>query len=536
MGAVDRLGRRMEDMSEASGRRSDPDPLRRAAGERPDDTAASGPGGAWDYRRLDAEADGVAAALRRHGVDRGDRVAVHLPRGLRAVAAIHGVPRSGAAMSVLHPEWTRQERTGFLELLDPSAAVCGPESSREVAAALPRLPRVVLERRGAEPGIVRSRPGAGPKGRGELVTPDPEADHSLVATSGTAGGPRAVRLTLANHLASARGARERLELGPDDRWFAALSLAHVGGLAMVVRAAVVGCELVVRPEFDAEEAAGLVARGRLTHLSLVPVMLRRLMDALGGEPAAEALRCLLVGGAATPAELLDRALEAGLPVSLTYGLTEACSQVATAPPELVRRKPGSVGPPLPDVEVRLESEDDGGGDGEILVRGPTVAAGVLERGENGLAVDDGWLRTGDAGRMDEDGDLWITGRLSNRIVTGGVTVDPAEVERALRQHPAVAACAVVGVPDPDWGERVAAAVVPGPEGSDGPQPGPPPGSGEETPRAEELRQRLEDHCRRHLSGPRRPRSWSFLVELPRNPNGKVDRQALRRLMGPGSAR
>lgn len=514
------------------------DPLRRAAGERPDAAAASGPAGSWDYRRLDAEADGVATALRRRGVEAGHRVAVHLPRGLRAVAALHGIPRIGAAMSVLHPDWTRQERTRFLKILDPAAAVCGPESSRDIAAALPELPRVVLDR-GGGPGIVRPGPAGRASGRGDLVDPDPDADHSLVATSGTEAGPRAVRLTLANHLASARGARERLDLAAGDRWLAALSLAHVGGLAMVVRAAVVGCELVVRPGFDAGELARMVAGGRLSHVSLVPVMLRRFLDALTGEPVPDTLRCVLVGGGATPTELVERALGAGLPLSLTYGLTEACSQVATAPPQLVRTKPGTVGPPLPGVDVRVEPQEDGGGAGEILVRGPTVAAGVLGPGGSREPVtEEGWLRTGDAGRVDEDGHLWITGRLSHRIVTGGVTVHPADVERVLGRHAAVEECAVVGVPDPEWGERVAAAVVPAAEAPHGTGPGPSAaGGGSDSRRAEELRRLLEEHCRRELSGPRRPRSWSFLVELPRNPNGKVDRSALERLMGAaGSAR
>lgn len=526
------------------------DPLRSAARERPEATAVRGPAEAWSYGRLDAEADGVAGAVRARGVGPGERVAVLLPRGLRAVTAIHAVPRTGAALCMLHPRWTREERIRYLELVEPAAAVCGPETVRDLAAALPGVPRLVLERQSSDPGLVRSdRVREGPD-QDALVTPDPHADHSLVATSGTgsgtadAVGPRAVRLTLSNHLASARGARERLALGPDDRWLATLSLAHVGGLAMVVRAAVVGCELVVRTGFDPAELVRLVRRGDVTHVSLVPVMLRRLVAELEEDRTSpDGLRRVLVGGAATPEELLVRALDAGLPVSLTYGLTEACSQVATAPPELVRRKPGTVGSPLPGLEVQL------GSDGEILVRGPTLAAGLVTReGEEPLPLEDDWLRTGDAGRMDDEGHLWITGRLDERVVTGGTTVDPAEVERVVRDHPSVEECAVVGVPDPEWGERIAAAVVPRSSAPDmdageraqvdrgGSHRSNRSGRSPRAPRAEELRRDLEEHCRQRLSSSRRPRSWSFLVELPRNANGKVDRAALRELMGPGSVR
>lgn len=483
------------------------DPLARAADERPDALAASGPAETWSYRRLDAEARGIGRAVAATGAGPGAVVAIHLPRGLRAVAAIHGVPRTGAALTVLHPEWTDRERRRYLERVEPVAVVCGPETTRDAASGAPDAERVVLERSRDDPGIVRDSPAGG--GAAELPgLPGPGALHSLVATSGSTAGPRAVELTLGNHLASARGARERLDLRPDDGWYAALSLAHVGGLAMVVRAAVVGCRLVVRPRFDAEELSRLMEAGEVTHASLVPVMLRRLLEARRGAGAPSGLRCLLVGGAAAPEPLVREALEGGYPLALTYGLTEAASQVATAPPELVREKPDAVGPPLPGVELRIGA-DDGDGD-EIRVRGPVVARGILG-GE--LPVDaDGWLRTGDAGRIDDDGHLHVTGRLSGRIVTGGVTVDPAEVEATLAEHPVVRECAVMGLPDEEWGERVAAAVVPSDVAPDD---------------EGRLRQSLAEYCEEALSSARRPRSWIFLRALPRNANGKPDREEIR---------
>lgn len=479
------------------------DPLARRAHERPDSPAVSGPGSSWSYRRLHAEAQGVGRAVAGTGAGPGDAVVVHLPRGLRAVAAIHGIPRSGAALSLLHPDWTGRERRRYLERLSPAAVVCGPETTREAASAAPDAERVVLERSRKGGSVVR---GSVESGASELPGPPGEGSlHSLVATSGTTAGPRAVELTLGNHLASARGARDRLDLRPEDRWYAALSLAHVGGLAMVIRAAVVGSSLVLRPAFDAGELARLLEAGEVTHASLVPVMLRRLLEAREDRPAPGELRCLLVGGAAAPPALIRAAVDRDYPVALTYGLTEASSQVATAPPALVREKPACVGPPLPEVEVRV------GEDEEIRVRGPTVARGVMG-GE--LPVDaEGWLHTGDAGRLDADGHLHVTGRLSGRIVTGGVTVDPAEVEATLAAHPVVRECAVVGVPDDEWGERVAAAVVPS----------------EVAPEDEDrLRQSLEEYSEESLSPARRPRIWSFVEALPRNANGKPDRESIRR--------
>jgi O-succinylbenzoic acid--CoA ligase len=305
-----------------------------------------------------------------------------------------------------------------------------------------------------------------------------------------------VELTVGNLLASARAAQERLGLRQDDCWFASLSLAHVGGLALVTRAAALGSTLHLSGRFDPSTFLELAEAGAITHASLVPTMLHRILEGMGTRGAPRGLRCLLIGGAAAPGELVDRALAAGFPLALTYGLTEASSQVATAPPPLVREKPGTVGLPLPGVELRLT------GEGEILVRGPTVA--------EGCAGEDGWLRTGDLGRLDEDGHLWVTGRLSDRIISGGVNVDPEEVATVLRTLPGVAEVAVVGLPEPEWGERVVVVVVRSPD----------PGATEEG---------IHRLSRAALSPAKRPRAIRFVDAIPLNVNGKVDREAIRDL-------
>jgi O-succinylbenzoic acid--CoA ligase len=186
-------------------------------------------------------------------------------------------------------------------------------------------------------------------------------------------------------------------------------------------------------------------------------------------------------------------------------MTQASSQIATAPPDLVRKKPGTVGAPLPGVEVRI---DEGG---EIFVRGATIARGYSGSDpEQGFVDAVGWLRTGDLGWLDEEGHLWVTGRLSERIITGGVNVDPGEVERVLRTHPAVEDASVIGLADPEWGERVVAALEPV--------------SGE-TPTLQEV----EEFVRERLSAAKRPRQWLFVELIPRNPNGKVNRLRLEEL-------
>ncbi len=238
-------------------------------------------------------------------------------------------------------------------------------------------------------------------------------------------------------------------------------------------------------------------------MSLVPTQLLRLLEAAEGAPPPASLRCILLGGAGTPSSLLERALAGGWPVALTYGLTEATSQVATAPPAATRRKPGSVGPPLHGVELRIAS------DGEILVHGSTLATCYVGEGAGPLTDEDGCHHTGDLGRVDHEGDLWVIGRRIDRIVSGGVTVDAVEVEDALRSHPGVADACVVGVADSIWGERVAAWVEPN------------------WGAALDLHE-IDAYLRTRLAPAKLPRRFHFGSGLPRNANGKMDRAAVRR--------
>jgi O-succinylbenzoic acid--CoA ligase len=233
-------------------------------------------------------------------------------------------------------------------------------------------------------------------------------------------------------------------------------------------------------------------------------LLRLLEHRSEGPPPS--FRCALIGGAHAPADLVVRALDAGWPVALTYGMTEMTSQVATAPPDGVRAKPGALGRPLEGVELKI---DEGG---EILVRGATLAVGYVGSDE-ALADADGWYHTGDLGRVDDEGDLWVMGRRDDRIVTGGVTVDALEVEQALRAHPAVADACVVGVSDAQWGEVVGVCVVP----ADG----------------EFNLDAIDESLRERLSVAKRPRLWSIENELPLNANGKVDRARVKMLLERG---
>ncbi len=475
------------------------DPLRRQARTTPDAPALDAGGVTWTYQDLDEQATWIAQRLAGAGLT-GKTVAVLAQNGPKAAWALHGVPRAGATLCLLNPASTPRETVRVLDRLRPAAVLATHETEPHAARTVQAANLITLDPAQSTRGMhIETLPeDEDPPGASAA---DP---HTIVSTSGTTGHPQLAAFSLEAHIQHAKASSKRLSLGREDRWLSVLQPAHVGGFALWFRACVTGATVVPLKRFDPGTVRELVSAGEVTHASLVPTMLSRVLEA-GEDPSPpEGFRLALIGGAPCPAGLRDEALKAGWPIALTYGLTEAASQVATAPPGLVREKPGTVGAPLETVEVRI-GEDD-----EMQVRGSTLMRGYV--GEEDPFDEEGWLGTGDAGRVDGEGHVWVTGRISDRIVSGGVTVDPVEVERALLEHPGVSQAAVVGVPDEQWGELVHAAVVPEREG---------------TLEAEVLGEFLEGK----LSSSKKPRGWVFVEELPRNPNGKVDRAAVRSLFG-----
>ena len=346
----------------------------------------------------------------------------------------------------------------------------------ELLHALPRLGALFAPLDPRDPDPPRAAPFTveGPLDGPELDVPlrahaDPDEVQVVLHTSGTTAAPKPVELTYGNFKASADASAANLGVEAHDRWLCALPLHHVAGLSILTRSAIYGTCAVIHERFDAAAVRGSLESGEATLVSLVATMVRRLRAA--GLTKAPALRAALVGGGPVPQDLLDWGASVGLPLVETYGMTETCSQIAT--PKL-----------LPGVEVEIAA------DGEILVRGPMVAPGAL--------AADGWLHTGDRGRLDPDGRLHVDGRLKDVVVSGGENVAAAEVEDALLAHPAVEDAAVVGRPDPEWGEAVVAYVV-------------------TTAADDELR----EHCRQRLARHKVPRAFVRVAELPRTESGKV---------------
>ena len=391
--------------------------LVRAASIAPRRSAIETPSGSWSYAELLTVARSGAGWLAARGAAPGARVGIALPAGLAFAQALHACLLLGAIAVPVDLRLAAQERAAVTE-----------------GCAL----------------VVEEPLWEGPSTPAAELVPGHElqAPAVLIHTSGTTAAPRPVLLTHGNLLWSALGSAVALGLDPQERWLCSLPLTHVGGLSILVRSAIYATTAIVHERFDTDAALHALRGEGVTLVSVVATTLARLLDA--GLERPPALRCALAGGGPVPASLLARAAAAGVAVSQTYGLSESGSQATTVPVAALSGgdtggQDHGAGPPLFCTRVRIA------GDGEILLAGPTIAPGAPS--------PDGWLHTGDLGRLDESGALHVSGRLADTIISGGENVAPAEVEAVLEGYPGVLEAAVVGRPDPDWGEAVTALVV-----------------------------------------------------------------------------
>lgn len=468
---------------------------------------------AWNYGELGQMVEHYCAGLTGQGVTPGQHVAVLMPNGLAYVCLVHALARLGLVLAPLNTRLTVAELGWQVAQSDSRLLVYSAETAA-VATQLAAAGDCVIvdaaalawngERRTTETRFLTKT--------GFLLA----APQAIVFTSGTTGQPKGAVLTFANHFWSATASSYRLGLSPEERWLSCLPLYHVGGLAVVIRSCLYGTALVLHERFDLEAFDASLERDQVTLTSLVPTMLHRLLALRKDKPWPASLRHILLGGAAATPELLAASRDCGAPVATTYGLTEAASQVATLCPADVVCKPGSVGRPLMFTSVRIVDEAGAalppGEKGEIVVCGPTVMAGYYKNpAATAKTIRNGELFTGDIGFLDDEGDLWLVQRRNDMIISGGENVYPAEVEGVLRQHPAVANACVVGLPDAEWGQRVAALV-------------------ECHPQAQVTATELLAFSRNRLAGYKQPRLLDFIDALPQTASGKVERRRVIELL------
>ena len=446
------------------------------------------------YAELAAEVTRRAAHLTRRGVKKGDSVALIAANSADWILAAHAIFWAGATLVALHPRSTEDDLANQLATLNPALII----SAREYESL--DIPTI-------SPGAL-----ANAETPSKPLTARPLSEDDVLTilfTSGSTGHPKAVPLTVGNHLASARASAERLGCDDDDRWLCCLPLCHIGGLAIVLRSVIYGTAIELVPRFEPQIIIDRLSDRPVTLASFVPTMLFRLLDH-SADAIENQLRAVLVGGGPITADQLRDARRLGLPVLPTYGMTEAASQLTTLSLDTGNEHLHTAGTPLDGVELQLRDADLSpvatGDAGAIWVRGPMLTSGYLNSYNS--AFVDGWYNTGDFGRLDHRGRLLIEHRQSDRIVTGGENVDPLEVEQVLRDSTRVTDVAVVGVDDPEWGQLVAALIVTEDE-------------------SQHLIDSLQSRCRTELAHFKAPRLWAIANEIPRTATGKVRRSVVR---------
>ncbi len=450
------------------------------------------------YGEVAARLPAVLGWLRCRGVEATTtRVALVGESRPGAAVLVYALAGLGVPMVMIHPRSTAQERRRVMAA-----------TATEILLEAPDV-EALVEDGGA--GDASAEDGSATRdGVSRPRTFDAERPLAIVQTSGTGGRPKGVVLSRRAFVAAAAASAANLGWRDDDRWLLSLPIAHVGGLSILTRCLIARRTAVLEPwrRFEASRAVRVIEERRVTLISLVPTMLQRLLALEGWQPPRR-LRAILLGGAAASPDLLGRAAERGWPVLATYGLTEACSQVATQPLDTAGTAAAGhgalgCGPPVAGMQVRIR-------DRVIEVRGASLMSGYLPTPPESPFAASGWFRTGDLGRLDTEGRLHVLGRRDEVIVSGGENVHPLEVEAVLEQHPAITAACVFGLADEEWGEVVAAALV---------APSPP----------------SEDELLRYLAARlapyKRPRRLAILPQLPRSVAGKVDRRRAAELAAP----
>ncbi|MYW97374.1 long-chain fatty acid--CoA ligase [Amycolatopsis rubida] len=496
-----------------------PDLLAHAVARRPRKTCVRVASRALSFAEVSDRADRFAEFLRSRGIGPGDRVAVLAYNEIEYLEVRVGTLRAGAVHVPLNFRLSAPELGRIVEDCDPALLVVGPRlypAARAaadrpmvfLAAADPEIPAGVLR---YEDAIAAAAPAAAP-------AEFPADRLAMISyTSGTTGQPKGAMLTHGALHAAMISLGQEIGARPDGVYLAAMPMFHIGaqlGHAFTYLGGT--CRQLVR--FDPADAAAALSSGEITHAQLVPSMIR---DVLARWPAnaPSRLRRVLYGAAPMPPGLLRRAIETwGCEFVNGYGSTEALG-VCVLPPEdhQPERAPGllkSIGRSAVGMRMRVVTEDGkdaGPGEiGEIACRGPNLMSGYWRQPEaTAECFRDGWFRTGDLAYRDAEGYHYLVDRLNDKIVSGGENVYPTEVENVLLEHADVRDVAVVGTPDPYWGEIVTAAVVP----LAGAAPG-----------AEDLKQ----HCRGRIAGYKIPKRIRFVSELARSPTGKVLRREIRR--------
>jgi acyl-CoA synthetase (AMP-forming)/AMP-acid ligase II len=471
------------------------------------------------YAELFAAAAAAGAKARSAGVA---HVGMLDESSLAFAVALFGAAWAGVPFVPMNYRLTESELDGLLARVAPALLLCDAEREGRLAArdGISPVARDAFLAQTRSPDAARLEPE---------WSADPDDIAILLFTSGTTGAPKAAVLRHAHIVSYILSTVEFMSADEDAAQLVCVPPYHIAGIASLASSVYSGRRIVLLPSFAPESWIETARRERVTNAMVVPTMLARIVDALEREPgtALPDLRAVSYGGGRMPQPIIERAMRLLPDTRFTnaYGLTETSSTIALLDPDdhraalasddpALRRRLGSVGRPIPTVEIEIRDEDGKalapGQRGEICVRGPQVSGEYLGKGSQ--LLEDGFFPTRDGGYLDEEGYLFLEGRIDDVIVRGGENLSPGEIEDVLLDHDAVADAAVVGVPDVQWGEAVAAAIVL--------KPG-------KSADADALR----EWVKARLRSSRVPERVEFVAELPYNETGKLLRRKVREALG-----
>lgn len=475
--------------------------LSSAAGEYPERAAALFPGGrSFSWRSLHHRAGRLARMLADRGVEPGDRVAILWENEPEALLAFWGVQCAGGQVVDVPHLAARSTVTAILAEAKPRAIAVQPKLKDKIGAA--KIPTLDLDR-------LPEAPARAPK-------VDQDEVALIIYTSGSTGRPKGVMLSHRNLVSNISAANEWVRLTADDRLLVIVPLSFIHGRMQLLTHALVGGTLCFSSGFHfPAEVVKEAEAYRVTGISGVPYHFKRLMKPLATACLPD-LRYVLITGGALAGDDLER-LQSAVPnagIHLAYGQTEASPRITYLGPTEVFERPGSCGRALPGTRLEILSDDGeplpAGEVGEVVTSGPHIMKGYVsgEERRSGKIDDLGRLRTGDLGRLDEDGFLYLAGRNNQMIKSSGERIFPKEIEEVLDRHPAVRESCVVGIPDEHLGERIVACVV------------------LEDDASLDLSD-LRSHCLQSMSFVRIPRRVEVFERLPKTGSGKLDRSGAR---------
>lgn len=461
----------------------------------------------FTWSDIDRRTDELAVGFAALGVERGDRVGILMGNRPEWCETAMAALKLDAIVVPMNVRFTASEVAYVADDADCTVVV----SDHEFEASLEQLGdrQVVL----ADELDSHRRTGQAPARRFAADQSGGDAPAFICYTSGTTGDPKGAILTHNSWNAGSQGWAQAMALGPDDRVLLPFPLAFTGGLAVWLFTYWAGGCVVLEPGFEPGRALELIEQERITGLFAVPVIYQTMIaHERWKEADLSSWRVASSGGAAVPESLIRAVQDRGVPMAQGYSLTEASAAGTVLVPDDALRKLGSAGLPVMHGQIVIGGEDDqvlpAGEVGQILVGGPQITAGYWNRPEESArALAGGWLHTGDLGRLDDDGYLYIVDRMNDMLISGGLNVYPAEIERLLDALPGVTELAVIGVADERWGETPAVVVVGDPDQVDAAA--------------------ILDACNETLADYKLPRYLVVRDEpLPRNMSGKVLKREL----------